>query len=100
MKKALNSIVATLCMMAAASNLYAAEIAAGKGTVNSVDAARATVNISHEAIPSLKWPGMTMDFKTADKKLLTGIKNGQTVNFGLIKDPAAGYVISRIESAK
>lgn len=100
MKKTLNTLVAALSLLAAASSLHAAEAAAGKGTINSVDAATATVNISHEAIPTLKWPGMTMDFKVADKNLLTGIKNGQAVKFGLIRDPAAGYVISRLESVK
>lgn len=100
MKKALTITIAALTMLAANSILYAADATTGKGTVNNIDAATATVNISHEAIPSLKWPGMTMDFKVTDKKLLSGIKTGQAVKFGLIKDPAAGYVISRIEPAK
>lgn len=43
---------------------------------------------------------MTMDFKVADKKLLSSVKTGQAVSFGLSKDPQAGYVISHIEAAK
>jgi Cu/Ag efflux protein CusF len=43
---------------------------------------------------------MTMDFKVADKKLLSAIKVGQAVTFGLTKEAKTGYVISRIEPAK
>ena len=77
-----------------------AEAAQGKGTVVKVDAAAGVVNMNHEAIPPLKWPAMTMDFKVVDKKLLTGLKPGQKVGFGLVKDPALGYVIARIEISK
>ena len=84
----------------AAKTAPAVEAAQGRGVVKKVDAAASVVNIAHEAIPSIKWPAMTMDFKVKDARLLAGIKPGQTVNFGLVKDPAAGYVISRIEAAK
>lgn len=101
MKKALTTLIAALAMLASIANLHAhAADAAGKGKVNRIDAAAATVNISHEAISSLKWPAMTMDFKVADKKLLSGIKAGQSVSFGLARDAAGGYVISHIEPAK
>ena len=102
MKKALTTLIAACAMLAAVSNLHAhaADAATGKGTVNRIDVAGASVNLSHEAIASLKWPAMTMDFKVADKKLLSGIKPGQAVSFGLSGDPKAGYVISHIEPAK
>lgn len=100
MKKALTVIIAALAMLAAIPNIHAADAASGRGTVNKIDAAAASVNISHEAIPALKWPAMTMDFKVADKKLLSGIKSGQTVTFGLARDAKNGYVISHIEPAK
>lgn len=100
MKKTLTGIIAALAVLAAIPNTHAAEAASGRGTINQIDAAAATVNISHEAIPALKWPAMTMDLKVADKKLLAGIKSGQTVVFGLARDAKAGYAISRIEPAK
>ncbi|MDP1705443.1 MAG: copper-binding protein [Sulfurimicrobium sp.] len=100
MKKALNTFIAAFAMLAAATSIHAAEVAYGKGTVNQINADAGSVNISHEAIPALKWPAMTMDIKTADKKILNGVKPGQAVSFGLIKDPKAGYVISHIESIK
>lgn len=100
MKKALITLIAALAMLAAIPNLHAADAASGRGTINKVDNAAGTVNISHEAIPAIKWPAMTMDIKIADKKVLTSVKPGQVVSFGLIKDPKAGYVISNIESVK
>lgn len=99
MKKALKILFAC-AMLAGAVNTYAADVASGRGIVNKIDAAAGSVNISHDAIPSVRWPAMTMDFKVADKKVLTGIKAGQNVTFGLTKDPKAGYLISHIESAK
>lgn len=100
MRTKLNILISALVMLAGSSSLYAADDATGQGTLNKIDAASAIVNISHEAIPALKWPGMTMDFKVADKNLLKNLKAGQKVSFGLVKEPAAGYVISHIEPAK
>lgn len=100
MKKALSILITAIALMTSVSALHAADVANGKGMVNQIDAAGGIVNISHEAIPALKWPAMTMDFKVTDKKSLTHVKTGQTVSFGLSKDPKDGYVISHIESAK
>lgn len=100
MKKLLSLISLTLALVTAAPALLAADAANGKGTVNRINADAGSLNISHEAIPAIKWPAMTMDIKVADKNLLSGVKPGQTVTFGLIKDPRAGYVISHIEAAK
>ncbi len=75
----------------------AAEDIPGKGVINRVDAAAGVVNINHEPIATLKWPAMSMDFKVADKRQLVPLKAGQTVSFGLTKDAAQGYVISRID---
>lgn len=100
MKRTLSILITALAMLANISNLYAADAANGKGTVNQVNAAAGTVNISHEAIPAIRWPAMTMDIRVADKKMLSTVKPGQMVTFGLAKDPEAGYVISHIETAK
>ena len=100
MKEILGIFITAIALLTAMPALHAADAASGKGTVNRVNNAGGVVNITHEAIPALKWPAMTMDFKVADKKLLSRVKVGQTVSFGLSKDPQAGYVISHIEAAK
>ena len=98
-KRFLTALV--LCLAVTAT--LAADAATGKGVIKRVDPAAGVVNLEHEAIPTLKWPAMTMDFKVADKRQLAALKPGQTVSFGLVKDARLGYVISHIgvpDSAK
>lgn len=67
----------------------------GTGMINNVDINTGKVNISHEAIKSLNWPKMTMDFVVQEKSTLADIKPGMKVNFDIIKT-ALGYRITRI----
>lgn len=95
--KSLIKILATALLCLAANASFAADAATGKGVIVRVDVAAGIANINHEAIPALKWPAMTMDFKVADKQQLATLKTGQPVSFGLVKDAKHGYVISHIE---
>jgi Cu/Ag efflux protein CusF len=70
----------------------------GRGTINKVDMVTGKINISHEAISSLKWPKMTMDFNVQDKSALAGVKQGMKVDFELAKF-VGGYRITRITPA-
>lgn len=72
----------------------------GKGKVNSVDAKAGKINLSHEPIASLDWPGMTMDFEVQDKAMLAKLKVGQKVTFTLIEIRKGKYVISGINLVK
>lgn len=51
------------------------------GTVNAVDPAQHKLNISHNPIPELGWPAMTMDFPVAPSVDLRSVKPGMKVNF-------------------
>jgi Cu/Ag efflux protein CusF len=51
------------------------------GTVNSVDPAQRKVNLSHNPIPEIGWPAMTMDFPVGPSVDLSGLKPGTRVNF-------------------
>ena len=55
----------------------------GIGKVVSVNANALSVKLAHEAIKSLGWPGMTMDFNVANAALLEGLKAGDAVTFEL-----------------
>ncbi|MEX0958921.1 MAG: copper-binding protein [Burkholderiales bacterium] len=57
----------------------------GKGLVKWVDAAAGEIDLRHEPMPSLKWPAMTMTFKAHDPALLEGLKQGDQVEFDLVK---------------
>lgn len=98
--KTLKQILAAALLGLAATATFAADAATGKGVVNRIDTAAGIANINHEAIPALKWPAMTMDFKVVDKQQLSTLKPGQTVSFGLVKDATLGYVISHVEPVK
>ena len=78
----------------------AAQSHEGHGTVNSIDATAGKLNMTHDAIASLNWPGMTMDFEVQDKAMLANIKPGQKVKFKLIEPRHGKYVISEISAVK
>ncbi len=56
------------------------------------------VTISHDAVPTLDWPPMTMPFKLADPELLQGIKVGDQVRFIFHQDET-GVTIEKLHKA-
>jgi len=109
------SIVAPLALLAlAASPAHAAEtkdmpgmkmdsgksaegkVHKGQGSVNRIDEKASKVNITHGPIPTLKWPGMTMDFQVKDQAVLKGVTPGQNVEFDLVQAGPGQFVITRI----
>jgi Cu/Ag efflux protein CusF len=69
----------------------------GTGKVVAIDKANLTVKLAHEAIKSLNWPGMTMDFKVAKAEILNGLKAGDAVTFELGKNDKTGkWQVTRI----
>jgi len=51
-----------------------------KGVVKELDARKGAVTLAHEAVPTLKWPAMTMTFRISPE-LAKGIEVGQKVEF-------------------
>lgn len=72
---------------------------AGKGVVKWVDPASGEIDLRHEPMPSLKWPAMTMTFKAHDAAMLQGLKEGDKVDFDLMK-MGDEFHITRIAPAK
>ncbi|NEX91255.1 efflux RND transporter periplasmic adaptor subunit [Caulobacter sp. 17J65-9] len=54
-----------------------------------------SVTLSHEAVPTLGWPAMTMSFRLEDPALVRGLKPGDRVRFAF-DQPAAGPTVRRI----
>jgi len=71
----------------------------GRGKITDLHIAKGRIELAHEAIPSLKWPAMTMEFVVADKTVLRTLKRGDAVAFELAAKPTPenDYVIARIE---
>jgi Cu/Ag efflux protein CusF len=69
------------------------------GVVQAVDATKGVVTLKHGEIVNMQMPAMTMAFGVADKKMLTGIKAGDSVKFRveMVKNTPT---VTRIEPAQ
>jgi len=70
-----------------------------QGKVDDIDAKAGTISISHGAIPDLKWPAMTMEFKVANMALLKGLKPGSPVSFEFVERNPGEWIITGITPA-
>ncbi|OWW19922.1 efflux RND transporter periplasmic adaptor subunit [Noviherbaspirillum denitrificans] len=70
-----------------------------EGTIDEIDASTGTVSISHGPIDSLKWPAMTMDFKVANRALLTNMKPGTPIRFEFVERQEGEWVITGFQPA-
>lgn len=68
-----------------------------QGVLEAINA-NGTVSITHEPIPSLKWPGMTMDFTLTNSSLTTGIKVGSAISFELVERTPGEFVITKLQA--
>ncbi len=71
----------------------------GKGRVVEVDPKDGSVTIKHEAIPSLKWSAMTMDFKVSNSALMAKLKPGTEIAFELVERAKGEWVITKVVPA-
>ncbi len=70
--------------------------AMGVGVIHRVSKLNRMVNITHEPIPALKWPEMTMDLAVAKSVDLGSIKTGEKIKFHLELGEDKKYVITHI----
>jgi Cu(I)/Ag(I) efflux system membrane fusion protein len=62
------------------------QVHTGNARITGVDAKTGFLEMEHDPIPSLDWPGMTMEFDVRDPAILEGLKPGQQVEFDLVKE--------------
>lgn len=67
-----------------------------QATLNTIDLEARTVNVSHEPIPSLGWPAMTMNMATADTLDLEAFESGASVTIHLAKADDGIYTVVMI----
>ena len=72
---------------------------AAEGTVESVDSKAGSVSITHGPVATLKWPGMTMEFKIKDPALLQGMKAGAKISFEFAEQAPGEWVVVRVSPA-
>ena len=91
-------VVASLFAAAApvTSGQSGGQVHKGTGVVTNVDRAGGKVTLKHDAIDSLKWPGMTMAFTVKDKALLDKVAKDKRIEFEL-EQQGRQYVITSIK---
>lgn len=67
-----------------------------QGKIESIDAKTGTVEVTHGPVPTLKWPGMTMEFKVATPALLADVPAGSSVEFEFVERTPGEYVITKL----
>ena len=68
-----------------------------EGTIKTLDAKSGSLSIAHGPVESLKWPAMTMDFKSANDALLAGLKPGAIIAFEFVERSPGEWVITKVE---
>jgi Cu/Ag efflux protein CusF len=69
----------------------------GTGTVNAVDPAQRRINLSHDPIPSIGWPAMTMEFPVAPGVDISRVRPGGRANFDIGKGAGGMYEIRSLQ---
>jgi Cu/Ag efflux protein CusF len=90
------ALSAAIFVFATATACAPSDVVSGTGKINAIMAAEGKVNVTHEPIPALDWPGMTMDFRVADTAMLEGIDVGDTITFRLRKGDDGVYEIESL----
>ncbi|HRX62828.1 MAG TPA: efflux RND transporter periplasmic adaptor subunit [Candidatus Competibacter sp.] len=67
-----------------------------EGVINSVEGGSRTLNVTHEPIPALSWPAMTMDFPVAKGVKLDGLKPDSKARFRIRDGEDGRYVIDAV----
>ena len=65
------------------------------GIVDEIDQAKGVITISHEAIKSLDWPAMTMNFTVKDKIIFSKLSKNKKIHFAFIQQHGK-YVITDV----
>lgn len=71
-----------------------------EGVINTVEVDSHILNVTHEPIPELSWPTMTMDFPTAKGVPLDGLKPDRKMRFRIREGEDGRYQIDAIEPAE
>ena len=68
-----------------------------EGKVESVDAKEGTASVTHGPVESLKWPGMTMEFKAANPAIMDALKPGASIEFEFVERGQGEWVITSVK---
>ena len=67
------------------------------GVINSIDEKAGKINVTHEPVPELGWPEMTMDLPVTRRVDLSSVKPGAEVNITLKQGRDKQFRVMAIE---
>lgn len=68
----------------------------GEGVVNAIMPDARTINVTHDPIPALGWPTMTMDFAVAPTVNLSALAISHSIAFTLERDQSGTWMITSV----
>jgi Cu(I)/Ag(I) efflux system membrane fusion protein len=69
------------------------------GVLDEVDAKGTAMTITHDPVPSLKWPKMTMEFVPANEAIARTVKPGTAIRFEFVERKPGEWVVTKVEPA-
>ena len=73
--------------------------ASAAAVINSIDTEGGKINVTHEPVPALGWPKMTMDLPVTRRVDLSAVKPGATVTIRLKKGRDKQFRVVEIQPA-
>ncbi|MEZ5857046.1 MAG: copper-binding protein [Hyphomicrobiaceae bacterium] len=70
-----------------------------KAVVHKVDTAKGMINVTHDPVPALKWPQMTMDLPVTKKVDLSKLKAGDKVTITLKQGVDKQFRVTNVDMA-
>jgi len=94
-----SSLKSALPRLDSASNAAPTADGSYQGTAKVEAIGKDEVTLSHEPIPALQWPAMTMGFKNPPGGVPKDLKVGDTADFNFVKTEGGDYALTRIAPA-
>ena len=86
--------------MKAGTPAAASDLPQGTAKINAVDAAKHSINVTHDPIKALGWPKMKMEFSVDKSVDLSGFKAGDAVSFTLKPVGNDDYAIVQLKKGR
>lgn len=70
-----------------------------KGSITNLMVGHRMATIEHQPVPEWDWPGMVMDFTFSDEVDLSGLANGQAIDFKMEKTDSGQFQVTEVSQS-
>lgn len=71
-----------------------------QGKIDKIDKASGKMTVTHGPVASLKWSAMTMPFSVKDPAIFDSVKQGDKIDFEMVKEPDGNFAITKATPVK